>query len=194
MSPASTGPARRKCARTATGIASRALTARLRIASSSWFGSTRPRETGLELGGDLDRRAKRAPQHLDHAVDKVNHIHGFRPELLTPSKCEQAFRQRSPALRTLNGVIYERRSPRGLSEGQFRRKISRLPSIAISRLLKSCATPPVICPRLSIFCIWWTCARAASRSRVRSSTRCFKIRIGLGKFGRALATRPPIRN
>ncbi len=33
---------------------------------------------------------------------------------------------------------------------------SRLPTITVRRLLKSCASPPVICPTTSIFCAWYS--------------------------------------
>lgn len=36
------------------------------------------------------------------------------------------------------------------------RAISRLPNVTVSKLLKSCATPPVSCPIASIFCAWNT--------------------------------------
>ena len=94
MSPASTGFARALiCTCPPSGIASRALTAEIHDRQFELVRVDVDRgETGLELGGDLDRGSKRAPQHLDHAVNEVDHIHDFRPELLTPSKCEQAFR------------------------------------------------------------------------------------------------------
>ena len=49
---------------------------------------------------------------------------------------------------------------------------SRLPNTAMSRLLKSCAIPPVSWPIVSSFCASNSCASACSRSRVRSSIRC----------------------
>ena len=33
----------------------------------------------------------------------------------------------------------------------------------VSRLLKSCATPPVSCPTASIFCAWRSCSSASRR-------------------------------
>ena len=33
-----------------------------------------------------------------------------------------------------------------------------VPRMAVSRLLKSCATPPASCPTASIFCAWRNCA------------------------------------
>ena len=42
-----------------------------------------------------------------------------------------------------------------------------------SMLLKSCAMPPVSWPIASIFCIWRTCASAASRVAISSTSAAF---------------------
>ncbi len=56
-----------------------------------------------------------------------------------------------------------RRISSRLSPARWRRS-SRLPVITCSRLLKSCATPPVSCPTASIFCAWRSASCAFSRS------------------------------
>ena len=50
---------------------------------------------------------------------------------------------------------------------------SRLPMIAESRLLKSCATPPVSWPIASIFCEWKkaSCDRSSASCAARRSVR-----------------------
>src|SRR6202034_1997609 len=65
------------------------------------------------------------------------------------------------------------------SSGSFFSNKLRLPSTAISRLLKSCATPPVKRPIVSIFCASNSCANASSRSRVRSSIRSSNSSLNL---------------
>ena len=61
----------------------------------------------------------------------------------------------------------ERRS-RAASSGRFRCRISRLPITTWSRLLKSCAMPPVSWPTASIFCACRSCSCAASSSASRA--------------------------
>ena len=53
------------------------------------------------------------------------------------------------------------------SSGSRLRTSSRLPRIAISRLLKSWATPPVSWPMASIFCDWNSASRACSSALLR---------------------------
>ena len=60
---------------------------------------------------------------------------------------------------------------RGSSGGSRLRSSDRLPSTAISRLLKSCATPPVSWPIASTFCDWRSCASTRSRSAICSVSR-----------------------
>ena len=50
--------------------------------------------------------------------------------------------------------------------------------MAISRLLKSCAMPPVSCPMASIFCDWSSASRACSRA--------FCVSLALGDVARDL--------
>ena len=47
----------------------------------------------------------------------------------------------------------------------------------VSRLLKSCAMPPVSWPTASIFCAWRSASSAACSSAVRSSTRCSSMAL-----------------
>ncbi len=50
------------------------------------------------------------------------------------------------------------------------RSNSRLPSTAIRRLLKSCATPPVSWPIISVFCTWRSCSSVRLRCSISAST------------------------
>src|SRR5229473_1978836 len=54
--------------------------------------------------------------------------------------------------------------------------MSRLPTMIVRRLLKSCATPPVSWPTASIFCDWANCSRACPSSR-RASRRILSVRL-----------------
>ena len=54
--------------------------------------------------------------------------------------------------------------------------------MTVSRLLKSCATPPVSWPIASIFCAWSRAARGASLQRLlRASRRSVTSRVILAK-------------
>ena len=59
-------------------------------------------------------------------------------------------------------------------EVRRRSMVSRLPRITVSKLLKSCATPPVSWPIVSIFCAWRSrssvCCRCFTSSATRSSS------------------------
>ena len=91
------------------------------------------------------RGTERTAQHFHHAVDEPWRLDRLRPQLLAARKGQHALGQRRAALRALR---WRRRSgarSRGSSGTRFRSS-SRLPSTAISRLLKSCATPPVSWP------------------------------------------------
>ena len=74
-----------------------------------------------------------------------------------------------------------RRSMPG-SDGKRLRRSSRLPSTAVSRLLKSCATPPVSWPIDSSFCMWRSC----SSVRARSAICRHQLVMGMLKLGGAL--------
>ena len=60
------------------------------------------------------------------------------------------------------------------------RTSSRLEMITVSRLLKSCATPPVSLPMASIFCDWKSASRACS-SFLWASRRSVMSRVILAK-------------
>ena len=49
----------------------------------------------------------------------------------------------------------------------------------VSRLLKSCASPPVSWPTASIFCDCRSCSSARISSAVRSVTRCSSVSLRL---------------
>lgn len=54
---------------------------------------------------------------------------------------------------------------------------SSAPEIPASRLLKSCARPPVSWPTASIFCDWRSCSSACISMAVRSATRCSRVSL-----------------
>ena len=86
-------------------IASRALTARLRIAFSSWCGST---NTGQRLAAssvlDPDPLAQRAVEQVPHAADEVAAVDALGQQRLGPGEGQQATGQRRGAGRALHRV------------------------------------------------------------------------------------------
>ena len=55
----------------------------------------------------------------------------------------------------------------------FSSRISRLPMMIVSKLLKSCATPPVSWPTASTFCDWRNRYSISSRSEISVSSRAW---------------------
>ena len=142
-----------------SGMASRALRQRFSSAFSSC--------AGVDLGGhrppapttSTRRRADRAADQVLHAGDQPVDVGRLGIERLAPGEGEQPLRQRGRALggalRCADVAFDARRA------GPWRVRLSsssRLPLIPASRLLKSCAMPPVSWPTASIFC---ACRRAS---------------------------------
>jgi hypothetical protein len=68
-------------------MASRALIARLSIASSTWVGSTRAgQRPRVKLGLDMDASAHGALQQIAHADDRLVQVERSRLEPLTAGK------------------------------------------------------------------------------------------------------------
>ena len=89
------------------GMASRALIARLRIASSSWLGSTRAggKLAGMQSICNLDRRIERPADQIGHAVEQRADVDRARLKVLAARESEQALDQRRrPARRLKRGV------------------------------------------------------------------------------------------
>ena len=105
--------------------------------------------------------AERAAQQIEHARDQPVHVEAYRLERLAAGEGEQPLRELRRALRALRGSVERllsafaraRRPAPGLARSaSWRLMVSRLPTMMVSRLLKSCATPPVSWPTASIFC------------------------------------------
>ena len=183
-----------------SAIASRALTARLTMAFSSWFGSTaafqRPpaRTVSIVTVSPIER-----PSSSDMSCTSRLMSTDF-----TSSGCwrENASRRctnvaaRSEAWRELAS------QPRTRSGPSSRRSArSRLPMMAVSRLLKSCAMPPVRRPTASIFCAWRSFSSVSSRraisarsiSLAAASRRARVSAISTSAMSAAVAGRPKIR-
>ena len=147
-----------------SGIASRALMQRLRSAFSSCGGST---SAGHRPAGadhlDCDGRARRCA--------------GSAPPCRRPAGSRRwaSGRGSGGARRRAGGGSARRRawrrpgrrrcSGRGRSSRPCAIRVcisSRLPEMPASRLLKSCAMPPVSWPTASIFCAWRSCSSSAS--------------------------------
>ncbi len=111
------------------------------------------------------------------------------------AKASRRWVSEAPRSAPCNAPSTSRRS-RG-SSGKRLRSSSRLPITAISRLLKSCATPPVSWPMVSIFWACSSCSWAFSRaetsfisSAVRCSTRCSSVAVSSASAVRSAASCP----
>ncbi len=92
-----------------SGMASRAFTARLSSAISSWLASAQYRaEHQRKARLDADRGAERALQQVGHAAHEVGHIDRVVLELLAAGEGKHALGQRRAALRALHGVVEQR--------------------------------------------------------------------------------------
>ena len=150
-----------------SGMASRALMHRLSSAFSSWLGST---SVGPQAAAR--RRPRRSIVGPDRAADQVLHA-GDQPvdvgrlgiERLAAREGQQPVGQRRRALG--RALARPRCSGRVVESGPARMRVcssSRLPLMPVSRLLKSCAMPPVSWPTASIFCDWRSASSACLRS------------------------------
>ena len=89
-----------------SGMASRALTARLSRASSIWLASAEAGgKSGRQVEGDFDGRAERAVQQVVHAAHQLGEIGRPRLQRLAPGKGQQALRQGGAALGALRGAV-----------------------------------------------------------------------------------------
>ena len=137
-----------------SGIASRALMIRLTSASSSCAWSAKASHTSLlDLPLDLDQPAERVGQQVrDRLLQRTRGRSGAAPASGGGRRRAAAGRARCPARPrawSCRGCAAARR--RGWRARSIRLKP---PMTAASRLLKSCAMPPVSLPIASIFCAW----------------------------------------
>ena len=111
-------------------------------ASSSWLASIL---TGGTSGGmstvDRDARTDGLPQEIQHVGNELLNLDGFELELLTARKCQQPLGQRRSALRALHRAFQQSRGSRVVRKSLFQER--QAAKMTASRLLKSCATPPV---------------------------------------------------
>ena len=177
-----------------SGMASRALMQRFRSAFSSWLGSTSVGQSpAAPTTLDRDRRAHGAPDQLLHAGDQ----RGSRRWAWDPAS--------GGARRPAGGGSGPRPagprpgpppcSARRRRAGPARMRVaisSRLPEMPASRLLKSCARPPVSWPTASIFWLW----RSASSAWARAAACSFSARdvAAAGIDQRRPRARPPRRS
>ena len=84
---------------------------------------------------------------------QVRHVDRLGLQLLAAREGQHALGQRGAALRGLDRVVDELPHAWDRPAGACAAS-SRLPSTTASRLLKSCAMPPVSWPMASIFCDW----------------------------------------
>ena len=147
-----------------SGIASRALTARLRMAFSSWLGSTAtfqspPRQHGLDRDGLADGPAQQFRHALHQPVD-VDRLDLLR---MLAREREQPLHQRGGALGGLARGIEQALRCAGCRRRCGASAMSILPRMTVSMLLKSCAMPPDSRPTASIFCAWRSACSVDSR-------------------------------
>ena len=105
---------------------------------------------------EIDVLAERPPEEIRHAADQLVDVGQPGIERLAPREGQQPLRQHRRALRAAGGIGDRARKPLARRfrprTCRLRSAISRLPLMMVSRLLKSCATPPVSWPIASIFC------------------------------------------
>ena len=123
-----------------------------------------------------DRLAERAAQQVGHAGDQPVERRRSSASALPPREGEQLLvssRARAAALPSCRPT----RSGCGLvsSEAMRRSMVRRLPRITVSRLLKSCAMPPVSWPIASIFCAWRSASSVCCRCFTSSATRFLEL-------------------
>ena len=155
------------------GIASRALTARFISTCSIW-----PR-----IGADAPQRRRRAARTsamsspirrrsiaLDVGDDLVQVEHAAAASTCLRLKASSCRVERRGALRRRCGSPRRRRARdrRGRQRVERAARCSR--GSTVSRLLKSCATPPASWPTASIFCAWRSCSSSWRRSSTSSAT------------------------
>ncbi|MNO92191.1 hypothetical protein D3C76_837580 [compost metagenome] len=146
-----------------SGMASRALVARLMIDSSSWFSSL---STGSSCAGKRVSMLMFAPRARS-SRSLIPRISAGTSSGCGNSCCLRAnasMRWVSAAPRRVASMALCQSSFTRGSSGRWRCSICRPPMITVSRLLKSCATPPVSWPSDSIFCDWISSLRARSSS------------------------------
>ena len=92
----------------------------------------------------------------------------FDLQRLLAREGEQALHQRRGALEARRAELSERAMRSSASVSPFSRRSARsmLPMMTVSRLLKSCAMPPVSWPTASIFCAWRSACSVISRRAV----------------------------
>jgi len=145
------------------GIASRAFTARLSTICVICVGSASTRPNPADA---LTTSAMSSPIRR-RSIGSIPAIVVLRSRILGASTCfllnASSCRVRSPAWLAASLMTRTRRS-RVSSPSRSVSSSSPWPVITVSRLLKSCATPPASRPMLSIFCDWRTCSSSCRRS------------------------------
>ena len=115
----------------------------VRIDHSQW-------QIVLRFDLNFDRRPDRAGDQVAHSAHKAANIDRPGLQRLSPCESEQALNEVLPD-RMLSKRCGEGVPPADHCRHIASRSKSSAPVIGVSRLLKSCATPPVNCPSVSIF-------------------------------------------
>ncbi len=149
-------------------MASRALTARLSTQLSSWLASTwisqiPPASTvSIMIVSARVRRSISDTPLMSAFTETGFGCSGWRREKARSCWVRMAAREEA-----ISAEFTSWRRAASSRSASRRCNVSRLPPITVSRLLKSCATPPVSCPTASSFCDW-RARSSASRFSVRS--------------------------
>ncbi len=130
-------------------------------------------------GFDLDLFTEGPAEHLAQIADDASQIDGTGRQRLTAGKSQQLAREARPARHRANCIL-QPLAQLGISLGfRLATARSRLALTICSRLLKSCATPPVKWPMASIFCDCRTIVSARTRA-VTSITPMTKPPVATG--------------
>src|SRR5215831_7094909 len=161
-----------------SGMASRELAARFMTISSISCGSTRMRHTFgsslllITMCSPISGRSRACM--LVRRWFRLTSFGFSTLRRLNASSCLVSVLARFVALR-----ICSSRSRRGSASPVWSSSIWECPPMMVSRLLKSCATPPASLPTASILCAWELLFQFAARGDILGNTRN-PIRPSLG--------------
>ena len=141
-----------------SGMASRALIARFRIANSSWPGSAKAGHRSGASAMRISMSSRRVRQSM-RCIESIRRLQLICDgcsicRRLNASSRRVSSAPRSPAVAIMSAACF--RSGRAL---RAMLRVSALPTTTVRRLLKSCASPPESWPTASIF---WACASCSS--------------------------------
>ena len=151
------------------GMASRALTARFRMALSSWPGSAWTRHEsrpGSTVTSMVSPRVRRRRPVMPPARTPASIVRGRRAWRREKASSFPVRSAPNSAARAISSNISSRVS----GSSRWSLTNSLLPRMTARRLLKSWAMPPVSWPTTSIFWDWWSWSSSVLRSVMSCTT------------------------